>query len=454
MAELDGDYRLYTRKSSWQMLFYASPRLGISIFIGVIDYGLFFLYSEVYELNPLLTGIATMAGKFAIAISQFLFGWLSDHTNTALGRRKPYLLTMTPLLAISYFLLLLPGTILGANPSESTLFWWFFGFNCLAQFLYAVTTVYQSWTAELFQSKQRPTVSAFQNAFNFVGTAIVTLFNMIILTGVKTQLEDDPTTIPPVYLNTIIGFAILLVVLVYSMTFLMPIEKTPKYASKLLDDLKTILKNKNLMLVCVLQGICSFAWAMIGALLLGYASIVLKIKGPIYILVATSMVVGMLFSLVVWAKHMKKHGKELTLQRVFLTGIIITPLSVLGYFSFSTNLVFAVPFIVSISVAMGGWYLFPYIMYADIAEHDLTKTGKLKAGIYTGFPSIILNIFQALSFLLTGAIIKIGYKITNIEGTKAFSLGYLIWGPIASIILIISLLYARKFIKLDFKQLS
>ena len=103
-----------------------------------------------------------------------------------------------------------------------------------------------------------------------------------------------------------------------------------------------------------------------------------------------------------------------------------------------------------VAISLGGWYLFPYIIYADIAEDDQKKTGELKAGIYSGFPAIILNIFQALSLRFTGWILSLR-NIVNVPETDGFSIGLILWGPIASIILIISLIYAKKFIKLDFK---
>jgi hypothetical protein len=92
--------------------------------------------------------------------------------------------------------------------------------------------------------------------------------------------------------------------------------------------------------------------------------------------------------------------------------------------------------------------LFPYIMYADIAEDDEKSSGDLRAGIYVGFPSIILNIFQAAGSLLLGSIMS----LPNITvGTATFTMGLLVFGPICSGILLGSWLYTRKFVNLDFQ---
>ena len=100
---------VYSKKSNVQIALYAMPRFGINIFIGIIDFALFFLYEDVYNLDPLLVGVGSMLGKLSIALSTFLLGWISDHTKSPLGRRKPYLYLMTPLLAVAGLLWVLLG---------------------------------------------------------------------------------------------------------------------------------------------------------------------------------------------------------------------------------------------------------------------------------------------------------------------------------------------------------
>jgi Na+/melibiose symporter-like transporter len=86
-------------------------------------------------------------------------------------------------------------------------------------------------------------------------------------------------------------------------------------------------------------------------------------------------------------------------------------------------------------------------MYADLAEDDEKRTGDLKAGIYIGFPSIILNIFQAVGLLVIGLITSLP-DIT--VGPSTYSIGLVIWGPICSVILLVSYFYTKKYVTLDF----
>lgn len=91
-----------------------------------------------------------------------------------------------------------------------------------------------------------------------------------------------------------------------------------------------------------------------------------------------------------------------------------------------------------ILTGLSGWFLFPYIIYADFAHVDQIKTGEGRAGVYTGFSSIPLNIFQFFSTLLLSLLLS----LPDVPG-QTYSVGLLWWGPIASLALILGVLGLR-----------
>jgi Na+/melibiose symporter-like transporter len=143
-----------------------------------------------------------------------------------------------------------------------------------------------------------------------------------------------------------------------------------------------------------------------------------------------------------------KIGKKKALLFVFLAGVVFLPITLVALIPMN-YLILGIIFISGIGLILGGWFLFPYIVYADVAEDDEKKTGDLKAGIYAGFPSIILNIFQASGAILIGLILELP-KINPGGFPEPYSIGLVIWGPIASIILLINYFYTKKFVVLDF----
>lgn len=426
---------------------YALPRFPSSVVLGIVGFALFFLYTQAYNLRPFLASLAIGFGYFSIAASQFLIGWISDVTYTKLGRRKPYIFILTPILAISFIFLLLPNLFLD-SPTESTLFLWLLIWDIIFQASYGVTTPYQSWMAEQFPTEERPKVSQYQNIFNMIGNGLMAIFSFVVLTDVKDKLQANPESIPLEFLLTVVIFAFLVLAFFYFSVLNIETEPYKEIQSNMLDNLKTILSNKNYLLVVFMQGIASFAWIMVTTIMLNYIDIVLAFGTIEYLIAAVILLAGIIGFLAIWKRLIKKFGKKQSLLYVYLFGILFLPTSLLGLLSLNPllNLIYGVLFMLGIAALLGGWFLFPYIMYADLAEDDEMKTKEMKAGIYTGFPSIILNILQAFGTMFLGLILE----LPSLTGYP-FSVGYVIWGPICSGILILTFIYTKKYVTLDYE---
>ncbi|MFX0012065.1 MAG: MFS transporter [Candidatus Hermodarchaeota archaeon] len=447
-----------TETSTGRKLLYAFPRLGTSIVLGIESWALLTLYTSGFELDSILTGFALAMGYLTIALAQFAFGWLSDMKYTKMGRRKPYLLIFAPLLALSSIFLLLPDLFLDLNDKFS-LFLWLLIWDIVFRASYACTTPYQAWMAELFKIEDRPKTSQYQNTFNFIGNGLMSLFTLLILTNYVRVLETvrEAPAVPPyvypsaplLYLLPIIIFGILVFALFYLLTFRMPTEPYYKIETKLMESLKVTLRNRNFMKVVLMIGISGFGWTMISTGMLKYAQEALHLGFTDYIIVAVSLLLSIFIFLYIWRKLIERKGKKPSLLYVFLLAIIFMPITLLALIPMSDYLILGIIYILGIGAILGGWFLFPYIVYADIAEDDEKSTGDLKAGIYAGFPSIILNIFQAIAVFLNGLLFALP-SITNGIGDP-FTLGLVIFGPITSIILLVSYLYTKKYVTLDFK---
>ena len=146
-------------------------------------------------------------------------------------------------------------------------------------------------------------------------------------------------------------------------------------------------------------------------------------------------------------KLIDKKGKKQTFMIILLTGIIVLPLSLIGLIPGEINFIITIIWVLAIAAFMGGWYLFPYIWLADLAEDAEVRSGEgRKSGLYAGFPQILLNIFQAIALFITGLILS----LPNVPG-KDYSWGYILWGVWCSGVLIVAYLFTRKLITLDFE---
>ncbi|MFX0141682.1 MAG: MFS transporter [Candidatus Hodarchaeota archaeon] len=428
-------------------LTFAVPRIVSSILLGIVGFALFFLYNLAYNVNSILTGIGVGIGYFAIAAGQFLLGWFSDGKYTRWGRRKPYILVFAPVNAISFVLVLMP-TLFLPNPDEMTLFIWLVIWHGVFRFSYAYTTVYQAWMPEQFVVDERPKVSQYQNIFNMIGQGIMLIFTFLVLTNVQNQITANPDVIPLDFLIIVFVFAILLIIVFSLATKIMPTEPYKEIKSNYIYHLKVIFKHKNYLLVTLMQGIASFAWIMTTTVMLNYIEIVLNFGTVEYLIAGLCLLFGTIGFLSVWMRIIKKKGKKQTLLFVFLFAMVFLSLSLLGLFPFVSpvNVIFGLIFMLGIAAILAGWGLFPYIYYADLAEDAEKNSGELIAGIYVGFPSILLNIFQALGTMLLGVILAL-----PAIGAATYSFGYIIWGPICTGFLIVAYLFTRKYITLDFE---
>lgn len=447
----ESDQIMRERTSNFKKILFASPRLGTSIVLGIEGWALLTLYTSGYGLKPFLAGFAISMGYLTIALAQFLLGWLSDAKYTRWGRRKPYLIIVTPFLGISIILLLLPSLVIDIT-DEKTLFIWMLIWEIIFRFSYAVTTPYQAWMAEEFPVEERPVVSQFQNTFNYIGYAIMAVFTLFILTGYIDDLADLglDIAIPLDFSIPVIIFGVLIIILFYLIAFKMPTEPHYKIESKLVENLKTIVNNKNFMLIILMVGISGLGWSMITSAMLKYLEDALNLSDTDYIIAAVALILTIFIFLYLWRRSIQKLGKKRTLLYVFLLAVIFLPITLLGLIPMDNYLILGIIFIVGIGAILGGWFLFPYIVYADVAEDDEKSTRELKAGIYSGFPSIILNIFQACGAFFIGTILS----LPNISPTETFdpySMGLIIFGPVVSVVLLISYFYTRKFVTIDFE---
>ena len=434
------------KASSGKFLLYGMPRLSAGIVLDTVDFGILFLYILVYGLPPILSGIALAIGKLSIALGQFSMGWLSDRTKTKYGRRKPFMFFYAPLTAVAFICALLPMVFI-QNPSIILLFVWIIIWDAVFQWSYGgLTTPYQSWVSEQFLVDQRPKASTFQNLFGFIGAGVGIVFTLLVFPPLI-EVFQKTKTVDPTFIILIFAFGLLLIILFYICAIVLPVEKIEGAEMNFTEDLRKVLKDKNFMNVCWLQGIGFLAIGVITPSVIGFATLVLKIEGTEFYLTAVCLFIGMMLFLFMWKKLIDKKGKKQTFLIILLTGIIVLPLSLIGLIPGEINFIITIIWVLAIAAFMGGWYLFPYIWLADLAEDADVRSGEgRKSGLYAGFPQILLNIFQAIAIFITGLILS----LPNVPG-KEYSWGYILWGVWCSGVLIVAYLFTKKLITLDFE---
>jgi len=450
LNELQGIVR--EESKTGKKLLFAFPRVGSSLVLGMEGFALFNLYWNGFGLSAFLVGLTQAIGFLVVGLSQFFFGWVSDAKYTKWGRRKPYIVAFAPILGISFIFLFLPSLFLPDLSDTTILFVWFFIWDLIFKISYSLTTVYQSWMAEQFIVSERPKVSQFQNYFNWIGNGSMALVSIIVLTGYVDDLIGPPrnpnTPIPMNFLLITIAFGVIAIVSFTLVGLLMPTEPKFEIKSNLKENLKIVIHNRNYLRITLMIGIASLAWSIVTDVILAYSQAALFLTGTDFYIIAGVLLIGIFSFLLVWRRLLEKLGKQQALLYIFLFSAITLPVSLLALIEAFPRLILGIIFVVLATGALGGWFLFPYIIYADIAEDDEKKTGHLKAGIYAGFNSIIGNIFQAFGVFILGTAID-ALPIITLTGQNV-ALGLIVFGPICTVILLVAYFYTKKFVTLDF----
>ncbi|MBN2151925.1 MAG: MFS transporter, partial [Candidatus Lokiarchaeota archaeon] len=95
-------------------------------------------------------------------------------------------------------------------------------------------------------------------------------------------------------------------------------------------------------------------------------------------------------------------------------------------------------------------YFLQYVMLGNIVEEDERRTGKSHSGLYHGMLDAPENAFQGLAMLMLGIVLSV--PDVNVGG-KEFSGGYYLWGPVATVFIILGLLIFRG-IKADLGEIT
>jgi len=405
-------------------IFYGMGRFGSTTLLTIFSIATFYLYDKVYGVDPVLNGIANALGKIAIAISGFVMGYISDITiHPKLGRRKPFIISGTTLLALSFILLYIPEFVISLQDKFLLFIWeaiWASSFNFFYGYL---LTPYQAWLPEITRPDERVEVSGYENLFNILG-------NIVGMGGAF--------AIPLILaLNRAIWYQLIVVLGITEILFYLPayfrIREPEVYIKQpnILKELKIVVSNVNYMTWIFSRGILSVGVTMLTALIMIFLEDYLHFIGLQYLIVAISVMIIIMFFFLIWGIISKKYRiKKSMIIALASLGSALVSLYMLRFIpAIATRQVLGITLMLIGAIGLSGYWLFNYVILANIIEGDTILTGESRAGIYTGFDSIVLNLWQALGYMLTGYVRKMFVGEAHVA-----------WGPIAGIFVLIGLL--------------
>ncbi len=415
-------------------VFYGMGRLGSTALLSIISLATFYIYLSHYNLDPVLDGWANGISKIVIAFGAYFIGYFSDQISGGRsGRRRPFIISGSIGLAVSFAFLYLPEFFIPMTDQIIIFIYEAFWLSLFNFFYGFLLTPYQAWMQEITKPQERIEVSGYENGFNLIGN-IIGIAGTFTLPAIIQQGGN-------ILFEMVVILAIVEIILYMPAYLTIREPERPIPQRDIIQETKQAVKNKNYITWLIAQGVLSVGLSILITIILTYVSDFLGFTFMNLLVFAVILLVVVLVFFGVWTVTGTAKGIKTTMTialsilsiTLFMTLIINNP-------SFSLPIPVDIQgyiFIALASIGISGYWLFPYAIMAHIIEVDEIESGENRAGMYTGFNSIPLNIFQAFAMVLTGYIVKLPNNF-----------GMYIWGPIAAIFIIIGLIIFR-FVETD-----
>lgn len=396
----------------------------------MLDLASALFYFSIQSLPAIYTGSAIAVSYLSIMVSELTFGNLSDRTQTKRwGRRKPFIMAGAPLMAISFLLVFSPHLFLAEGNVLGLFFYAMISMSLFKVFYGMTMTPFQSWMPELTEPEERPSVSSWQNIANFIGFVIGTFGTSLL------AIQATEWGLPSEILYMILAFIV--IQLLGFTPSLIGLHKEGRFIPQpsFRKDLRVALKDKNYVGWLVAQGLLSVGIATIVRTAFPYINDYLSFSTIEFVIFGVELLSVVFVFFLIYQFTIRRIGKRFTLQLSMMLAVLSLPFTLIINTSSAAFILLAFA-----GAGVAGYYLFPYIIYADFAHKNEVMTGEGRAGFYTSFPSIPLNGMQAISAFIWGLIFELP-KVVPVPGTHLLvSKGYLIWGPIAALFIFLSVL--------------
>lgn len=362
-------------KASEKWLGYLIGPAGALLLNAVLASYLNVYYTDVLKLTSVWGGVFLtvfpIISKIVDAITNLVMGYLIDHTHTAQGKARPWLLLSAPLLTIS-------GVLLFAVPSASTtvqVIWVMLSYNLFYSFAYTIFNMSHNLMVPLStrDTTQRGGLSVFNQIATIMmgGILVALIFPMVIMPAIGV---DKHKWI--ILMSVLSIMALPLTLLEYYFTKERVTEETQEEANDSVSfktQLKAIFTDKYMIIIYVYFLIYTFGSSIKNMSLVYFCNYVLGTYNDGKTQTLLSVIGGIPMGIGIFAVWpiAKKIGK----RNATLAGFILYSIGSAICWMFSKNL--TIMLIGQFIKNIGGLpcaYVF-MALFADALDHLEWKTG-------------------------------------------------------------------------------
>jgi glycoside/pentoside/hexuronide:cation symporter, GPH family len=362
-------------------LLYGAPSFaGAAMIIPILIHMPKF-YADVVLVPLGFLAMAIAIARSLDALSDPLMGWISDHTHTRLGRRRPYMLVGAPLCGLAFFCLLNPPASLTGGRAA---IW--FGVTFILYFIFHTVYVLPHYALgpELTQNyHDRSTLFAWRESFTILGTIVAAGAPGIMMQTLHLSSRQ-------VFFRLGIFFSVLLTVL-YTLLVL-TIKERPDFVAResnpLVPGVRRALRNRPFGILLASYVVASIAGAIPATMMPFFNAYVVAPPHPDVWL--SKLLVGYFgfgfLSLPGWVWISRRIGKLNAWRASF-----ILPISggAAMFLLRPGDIHWLMVLICWAGIGFGAGLFLTPSMQADVIDYDELYTGKRREAQYTAFWSML-----------------------------------------------------------------
>jgi len=400
-----------------------------SLLFTVVAFFYLFFLTDVAGIAPALAGWVLLAGKAWDAVTDPMVGFMSDHTKTRWGRRRPYFLACIPS-AILFYLIWTTYPI----ENQILLFLTYVGLNLLFWTSFTLMAIpYSAMMPELsLDYDDRTSLVSVRMSFSIVFGLLAAVVPMAIV-----SLFPDRNT----------GFAMMgrflgvFGILPYVVSFFGTKER-PEFQQMaslpFFASIRETMKNRSYvvaMVVFLLSWVCV---DVIGAVFIYFIIYWMGLsETDVSILLGIIFITAVLV-LPLWVFVSKRVGKKAAYVIGMSFWAVIMCLIFFLHPGAPKWVLYLLCFLAGFGVSTA--HVLPWSMIVDCVDVDEYRTGARREGMYTGFTLFAQKLASSIALLLVGTFLGVaGYVANAVQKESALLAIRILLGPVPAVLLILSI---------------
>lgn len=400
-----------TTKTRWaySLPAFALAVIGIPVYVYIPKF-----YTDVVGVDIALAGALLFGVRIFDAITDPIVGTLSDRSKSRFGRRRPFILIGSVLLAAALVFLFNPPA---ASVPMATV-WFGVWIYLLFLFWTIVTVPYEALGPEItFDYDQRTTLFAWRDGFLIAGTLVAAASPALVEAVFQTGSDSQGQRSQFFWISAI--YAPLVVVMGFICIKAIGEQQPGKAVSAdtAWQGYRTVFSNRPFMILLAAYTIGAIGSNLPATLILYYVQYVIgSTRADLFLLLY--FVTGILF-LPFWVRLSGRMGKK----AAWITAMLVNTGTFLGVFFLGPGdeVAYGV-LVVASGIGFGATLALPSAIQADVIDYDEWQSGQRREGQYIGLWSIAKKLAAAVGVGIGLAVLGAAGYTPNVEQTEGVRL--------------------------------